>query len=154
MHPFPSLCTSVKACLKTSAAVLAPAVVAVCLSGPSALAADKDVDFAADVQPIFKESCVRCHGLDPSKPNKKAAGGFRLDDKAAALKGGKAGGDIVPGNAKSSLVYELLLGPHKAKGEDLHAMPKAKRGEPFKGLPQDQIDLIQKWIDQGAKWPD
>jgi mono/diheme cytochrome c family protein len=154
MHRFPSLSTCLKASLKTSAAVLAAAIGAACLGGPSAHAADKDVDFAADIQPIFKASCVRCHGLDPNKPNKKASGGLRLDDKAGAMKGGKAGSDIVPGNAKGSLLYELLLGPHKDNADEIPAMPKPKKGEAFKALPQDQINLIQKWIDQGAKWPD
>ena len=154
MHRFPSLSTYVKASLTTSAVALAAAIGAACLSGPSALAADKDVDFATDIQPIFKASCVRCHGLDPSKPNKKASGGLRLDDKAAAMKGGKAGVDIVPGDAKKSLLYELLLGPHKDNDDEIPAMPKPKKGESFKALPQEQIDLIQKWIDQGAKWPD
>jgi len=154
MYRFTSVPTLIKTSLKTSAAVLAAAIATACLSGPSALAADKEVDFANDIQPIFKASCVRCHGTDPSRPNKKPSGGLRLDDKAAALKGGKAGSDIVPGNAKGSLVYELLLGPHKDSGDEIPAMPKPKKGEAFKALPQDKIDLIQKWIDQGAKWPD
>jgi mono/diheme cytochrome c family protein len=140
--------------LKPSAAILAAAIGAASLGGPSARAADKPVDFATDIQPIFKASCVRCHSLDPNKPNKKAAAGLRLDDKAAAMKGGKAGNDIVPGNSKGSLLYELLLGPHKDNGDEIEAMPKSKRGESFKPLPREQIELIQKWIDQGAKWPD
>jgi mono/diheme cytochrome c family protein len=148
------LSTCVKASLKTGAAVLAAAIGAACLNGPSARAADKDVDFAKDIQPIFKASCVRCHSVDPNNARKKPAAGFRLDDKAAALKGGKAGSDIVPGNAKGSLLYELLLGDYKANGDEIAAMPKAKRGETFKPLPQEKIDLIQKWIDQGAKWSD
>ena len=33
--------------------------------------ADKKVDFAKDIQPILKESCVKCH----QKPDEKTAGG-------------------------------------------------------------------------------
>jgi mono/diheme cytochrome c family protein len=148
------LSISVKAWFKTGVVVVAAAVGAATLHGPSARAADTDVDFAKDIEPIFKESCVKCHSLDPNKPKKKAAGGLRLDDKAGAMKGGKSGVDIVPGKAKESLLYELLLGPHKDNDDEIPAMPKAKKGEEFKPLAQDKIDLIQKWIDQGAKWPD
>jgi mono/diheme cytochrome c family protein len=138
-----------------ASALLAGAIGMACLSGPAVQAAgDKDVDFAKDIQPIFKASCVRCHSVDPNNARKKPAAGFRLDDKAGALKGGKAGSDIVPGNSKDSLLYQLLQGPVKGKDQDIAAMPKGKRGEPFKQLPQDKIDLIQKWIDQGAKWPE
>lgn len=48
------------------------------------------VDFVKDVEPILKESCVKCHRADPKKPKKKPAGKFRLDDRAAAFKGGRA----------------------------------------------------------------
>ena len=115
---------------------------------------DKQVDFAKDVVPILKASCVKCHSADPNNPRKRAAGGLRLDDKAAAFKGGKAGKDIVPGSAKDSLVYTLLLGPVTHGGDEIAAMPKARRGEQFKALPQEQIDTVKAWIDQGAKWPD
>ena len=50
-------------------------------------------------------------------------------------------------------MYETLLGPVKHGKLDVDAMPKAKKGEKFSPLPQEQIDLIGKWIDQGADWP-
>jgi len=49
-------------------------------------AADTQVDFSKDIQPIFKQSCVKCHSLN--NPRHKAAAGLRLDDRADALKGG------------------------------------------------------------------
>ena len=115
-----------------------------------ARAAEAPIDFASQIQPILKDSCVKCHSLD--NPRKTAAGGLRLDDKAAALKGGKIGGDIVPGDSSKSLMYKLLLGPTTVNGKKVDAMPKARRGEEPKHLTKDQIDLIKNWIDQGAKW--
>ena len=112
-----------------------------------AAAADK-VDFASSVQPIVKESCVKCHSLD--NPRHKAAGGLRLDSREEALKGGKAGKDIVPGHAEDSLMYKLLLGPVNHDGDDIDQMPKARRGEKAKPLPKDKIEVIKEWIDQGA----
>ena len=117
------------------------------------------VDFVKDVKPILTQSCVKCHGLDAAKPRKKAAAGLRLDDKAAAFKGGRSGVSIIPGDAKNSLLFKLLSGPvpRPVKGEDdkdIAPMPKAKRGEKFKPLTDAQIAVIRRWIDQGANWPD
>ena len=38
------------------------------------------VDFGRDIQPIFQQSCVSCHGA------KMQLGGLRLDSKAMAAK--------------------------------------------------------------------
>ena len=118
----------------------------------------KKVDFVKDVQPIFKAACIKCHSLDPDKPKKKAAAGFRLDDKAAALKGGKSGVDIIPGNSKESRFFKLLSGPVTVtvddEDKDIPPMPKVKKGEKWKPLTDDQIAVIRQWIDQGADWPD
>ncbi len=124
---------------------------------PAAAADAAKVDFLNDVQPIFKAACVKCHSLDDKKPEKKAAAKFRLDDKAAAMKGGRSGAAIVPGDAKNSLLFKLLSGPvaRPVKGEDdedIAPMPKVKRGEKWKPLPPEQVETIRRWIDQGAEW--
>jgi len=123
------------------------------VSGRFGAGADK-VDFASQIKPLLKESCVKCHSLD--NPRKQASGGLRLDDKALALKGGKhAGKAIVPGKAEESLVYKLLIGPVDVDGKKVDAMPKnPKRGEAYKPLEKAQITLIKDWIDQGANWTD
>lgn len=102
-----------------------------------AAAADK-IDFARDIKPIFEKSCLRCHG--PEKPKS----GFRLDNRAAALKGGDDGVDILPGNSgKSPLIhYVARLVP------DMEMPPEGK-GEP---LTTNQVALLRAWIDQGAVW--
>ena len=121
------------------------------ISTAAASAADPKVDFAKEVQPIFAESCLKCHGApDPQDPRKKTAGNLRLDDKIAALKGGKSGKAIVPGKAKDSLLYKLLLGPTKVGGREIPAMPRAMGGE-SSSLPPEKIEIIKKWIDQGAR---
>ena len=109
------------------------------------------VDFNRDIKPILTQSCMKCHKPDPKNP-RGPAGGLRLDDKAAALKGGKSGPAIVPGKADESLFYKLLAGPVTVGDHDIAPMPKAMRNQPFKPLPKDKIDLIKQWIDQGAKW--
>lgn len=126
------------------------------LSLPAFAAAADKVDFVKDVEPIFKASCVGCHGVDAAKPKKKIAAKLRLDDKAGAFKGGKSGKAIVPGDAANSLLFKLLSGPVDAPDgtdDQIEPMPKAKRGEKWKALPPEQVEIVRKWIDQGANWP-
>lgn len=134
--------------------IAAAAGFALAAISPVVRADDKTVDFNKDIKPIFKESCVRCHSLE--NPKHKAAAGFRLDNREDALKGGDNGHekDIIPGNAKDSVLYKLLFGSVNVDGEDVDAMPKKKKGQEWKALPQDQVALIKAWIDQGAKWGD
>jgi len=146
--------------MKIPAVVIAASIGLIRMMCPSVAvsADDKKIDFVTDIQPIFKESCVKCHSLDPKKPKKHGAGGFQLDDKTAAFKGGKAGSDILPGNSKDSLLVKLLSGPvtlpDSEEDKELDPMPKAKKGEKWKPLTADQIAIIRQWIDQGANWPD
>jgi len=147
--------------LRTTFARLAGAATVACLAlaaftHPTRAAADaaaKEVDFKKDIQPILNQSCMKCHKPDPKNPRGPAAG-FRLDDKAAAMKGGKHGVAIVPGKADESLFYKLLAGPVTVDNKEISAMPKPQRNQPFKPLAKDKIELIKQWIDQGAKWPD
>ncbi|MEJ7618698.1 MAG: PSD1 and planctomycete cytochrome C domain-containing protein [Pyrinomonadaceae bacterium] len=98
---------------------------------------DKKVDFNRDIKPIFETSCNKCHGEG------KATAGLRLDSKAAAMKGGGSGPAIVAGNSKGSLLMQRVRG----EGNEMR-MP------PGKELPQEQVDLLAVWIDEGAAWPD
>jgi mono/diheme cytochrome c family protein len=111
-----------------------------------------DVNFNKDIKPIFKQSCIRCHSLNNQRH--KAAAGFSLDSRDAALKGGDNAHDkdLVPGNSKDSVLVQLLYKSVNVDGEDIEAMPKHKKGEDFKPLADDQIQKIKDWIDQGAKW--
>jgi len=95
------------------------------------------VDFVRDIQPIFQASCFNCHGP------KKAMGRLRLDDKRLAMKGGISGAVILPGQSGQSRLVARILG---AGGEP--RMPMG--GDPLK---PEQIELIRRWIDQGAVWP-
>jgi len=117
--------------------VLLPAVVVFAALQQDGAAPPK-VDFVRDIQPIFKASCLKCHG--PEKPK----GQFRLDSKPLAMKGGVAGKAILPGKgADSPLVQMLLL-----------ADPDERMPRKADALPKAQIDRIRAWIDQGVEWPD
>src|SRR5215213_8404890 len=112
------------------------ACLALFLTAASVAAQPSSVDFARDVQPIFREHCYSCHG--PSQQ----LGGFRLDRRADAMRGGSQA-DIGPGNADGSRLY------HRVAGTNLGSqMP------PAGPLPSEQVDIIRQWIDEGARWPD
>jgi len=118
----------------TPSAGAAASVAPVNLPPPSG----RKVDFVKDIQPIFAESCLGCHG-----PKKQEAA-FRLDHKATALRGGELGPAIVLGKSADSLLVKLVSG---VKPDSI--MPQ--KGD---RLSADKIGLLRAWIDQGAKWPD
>lgn len=109
---------------------------------PGALAqgkADKPVDFLKDVVPIFKARCFECHGV------KEQEGDVRLDLKAGLFVGDKDNWVVIPGDSKTSILYERITLP--ADDEDI--MPN--EGKP---LTKAQIAVLKRWIDEGAKWPE
>ena len=105
----------------------------------SAAAGDgQPVSYVNQVRSILRQHCYKCHGAD------KHESGLRLNSVALAVRGGDRGSAIVPGNSSDSLLYLALIG----KGE-VTAMPfEAPR------LPSAQIELIRRWIDEGARAPD
>ncbi len=104
-------------------------------------AADDEIDFARQIQPILAKSCLACHGAE------KDEGGLRLHRKAEALAGGDRGAAIVPGKSDESRLIAFVTG----KNDEKLVMPPAGK---FMRLTTAQVDLLRKWIDQGAKWPD
>ena len=106
----------------------------------AALTASSAVDFNRDIKPIFSDHCYACHGPDANK--RKADLRFDVEESAKADLGGYAA--IVPGNTKESVLMERLL----THDED-EIMPPPKFKKP---LSSDQIDLIKRWIEDGASW--
>jgi hypothetical protein len=100
-------------------------------------AAPVKIDFARDIQPIFENSCLRCHG--PEKTKSK----FRVDNRVSAIKGGEKGVDILPGNSAKSPLIHYVAG----LVEDMQMPPEGK-GD---ALTTNQVALLRAWIDQGAK---
>jgi hypothetical protein len=90
------------------------------------------VDFIRDIQPIFQASCYQCHGTG------RVQSQLRLVNKGLAMR------VIVPGNSRESRLMHRILG---LGGE----APMPMGAEPLK---PEQIDLIRRWIDQGAEWPE
>ncbi|MEN9576519.1 MAG: hypothetical protein RL514_4374 [Verrucomicrobiota bacterium] len=101
--------------------------------------ASAEVDFRQQIQPIFENACVRCHGADSAK------GSLRLDTKAGFLKGGKHGPLI---DAKDFTKSELLR--RIALPRD-HSDIMPQETEPLSGPHK---NWLTDWVRTGAKWPD
>jgi mono/diheme cytochrome c family protein len=99
--------------------------------------AEETIDYTTRVRPVLQARCLACHGVLKQK------GGLRLDTAALAIKGGKNGAAITPGDPESSALLERV-----AAADELDRMPP--EGEALK--PAEIADL-RAWIAQGAKAP-
>jgi hypothetical protein len=130
------------------------------------------VTFATDIEPLLKDSCVRCHGEERPK------GGLKLTSRENVLKGGKDGKVVTPGDSKTSVLVvavariddELAMPPKRGGGggrvpggpptdpnaphPGTNAPPGRQNrgfGPPPKPLTAEQVSLVRAWVDQGAK---
>src|SRR6266550_2684888 len=118
------------------------AILAVLLLLSSAALAEPSPDgtefFEKKIRPLLVENCFKCH----SATSEKLKGGFRLDSKELALKGGESGKlAIVPGEPEKSLLIEAV----RYNNTDLQMPPKKK-------LAEEQINDLAAWIKMGAPW--
>jgi hypothetical protein len=98
------------------------------------------VEFNRDIRPIFSDVCYKCHG--PDKAKRKAD--LRLDVEASAKAKHDDGIAIVPGKPEESeLIHRITT-----SDADDHMPPAAAARQ----LTPRQIDLLRRWIEQGAKW--
>lgn len=112
-----------------------------CEQKTSQVKVPKKVDFNFDVRPILVQNCYLCHGPDPS--SRKAD--LRLDTfegATALLDDGRH--PIVPGNASKSELIKRIM--HEDK--DAMMPPPESNLE----LSEYEIEVLRKWIDQGAEW--
>lgn len=98
------------------------------------------VDFTRDIRPILSDKCFTCHG--PDEASRQA--GLRLDTREGAFadRGGKRA--VVPGDPAASLLLQRIV--HKS--EALRMPPRSAGPR----LSDKEIDLIRRWIEQGAEW--
>jgi hypothetical protein len=125
-------------------------VLAILLSGSGAMAqkpvdraqlpmsVERKVDFATDIQPLLKRSCLKCHGDKYSKSD------YRMTSRESALKGGELGVAILPGDSANSPFVHYIAG----LVENTEMPPEGKAP----ALSRGEISLVRGWIDQGAAW--
>lgn len=115
-------------------------IAASCYSAGMIQAAE-EVLFNRDVKPILSQNCFQCHGPDDAH----RAAGLRLDQRDAAMKPVESGATaIVPNQPTNSELLKRVT----SVDADLH-MPPAESG---KKLTAEQIDILRRWVEQGAKY--
>ena len=100
-----------------------------------------DVDFSRDIRPILSRHCFECHGFDA----KSRKAGLRLDTEAGVRLASGSGGDAVVAGAprQSQLIARVT------SDDETFRMPPADVSDPLR---REQIDLLVRWIAQGARW--
>jgi len=106
----------------------------------SARPAEPTIEFNRDVRPILSDKCFACHG--PDKGQRKADLRLDLEKEAFAEREGRH--PVVPGKLEESELYKRITHSSKRK-----KMPPEKFG---KSLSQGEIDILRRWIEQGARW--
>ena len=94
----------------------------------------RPVSFSQDIQPILSSRCVYCHG--PNSINGSPPNGLLLDSYENVILGSLFFPVVQPGLPENSTIMLLL----RSGGMPAQSQP----------LPPDQIELIAKWIEEGA----
>ncbi len=85
---------------------------------------------------VLKSNCLACHG------SAMKMSGLDLRSTESVLKGGERGAAAVAGKAGESRLMKLV------RGEENPAMPPGKK------LTANEIEILEKWINEGTKLPD
>ncbi len=97
-----------------------------------------EASFERDVKPILEMRCVECHSSGGAGAQ---ASGLNLTNHSSLMAGTKEGGQLItPGSAMTSSFLVMLT------RKDHLRMPFGKSP-----LSDEEVRVIRKWIDQGAK---
>lgn len=88
------------------------------------------------VIPILESRCYECHG---SQETVEAE--LHVNSRKALLKGGESGAAIEPGEPDRSLIIQAV------RYETFQMPPRSK-------MPDEEIEILVKWIKEGAHWPE
>ena len=89
------------------------------------------VSYADEVQPIFDQHCVECHG------NENTELGLNLATYEGAMAGSDYGTVIEPGNPGGSLLIDMMESGDMPEDAD--------------PVPAEEIEIIKTWISEGAE---
>jgi hypothetical protein len=101
---------------------------------------EQPVEFNRDIRPLLSDACFSCHG--PDKAKRKADLRFDTEEGARVDLGGHFA--LVPGKPQESTMLQRIQAKDPAK-----RMPPVSAGP---GLKAEQVELLRRWIAQGAKW--
>jgi hypothetical protein len=102
------------------------------VENPAQPASPDEVSFARDIQSVFAASCMPCHSGAPDAKSKYTLPGY--NDVMGT--GEDSVPNVLAGNADNSVLYKML---------------KSGRMPPNGPLSKETVELLKKWINQGAK---
>lgn len=108
------------------------------LAASQAVASER-VDFRRDIRPILSDKCFQCHGPDGDRESD-----LRLDLQESLLSQHDGIAAVVPHDIDRSLLFARI----NSEDEDLRMPPR----DSGKSLTSREIDLLRRWIEQGAEW--
>ncbi|WP_153557352.1 DUF1553 domain-containing protein [Roseimaritima sediminicola] len=100
----------------------------------------RTVDFNRDIRPILSANCFACHG--PDEAHREAD--LRLDTYDGVFVDRDDAPVIVAGKPEESLLLSRVRAHDPGE-----VMPPSENGE---RLPAEQIELLRRWIAEGAAW--
>ena len=106
---------------------------------PLGIAAEPPVNFETQVKPILQDRCVECHNSE------NLLGNFNMENRASVVQKRKEGPVIVPKAPEKSMLFLTLNLP----ATDKKAMPATAHR-----LSKTDVDIIRRWIAEGAEWPE
>ena len=95
--------------------------------------------FEERIRPVLAERCFGCHGPELEEVESE----FRMAGRAGLLRGGLHGPAVVPGEPEQSRLVQAI------RYEDRHL-----RMPPEGALPEAERDDLERWVAEGAYWPD
>ncbi|HEX3151894.1 MAG TPA: PSD1 and planctomycete cytochrome C domain-containing protein [Gemmataceae bacterium] len=107
---------------------------------PASAFAAEPVDFNRDVRPILSDKCYACHGPD----EKHRAAKLRLDVEKDAKADRDGTHAIVASKPEASELVAKITA-----NDETERMPPKKANKP---LTAGEIDVLTRWIKEGAKW--
>jgi hypothetical protein len=122
-----------------SVAALLSASLSVAFAWSDARAAEEQVSYKLDVQPILQSRCLSCH--QPGGEGYQASG-LDLTSYDGLMKGTKHGAIVVPGDPFTSNLMVLVEG---------RARPEVRMPHHQRPLLKQQTDILRLWVKQGAK---
>ncbi|MEW4487553.1 c-type cytochrome domain-containing protein [Thalassoglobus sp. JC818] len=121
--------------------LLAPAFSIVAEEGITPVEPDlnREIDFYRDIYPILENKCLACHS------SAVAENDLILENAEAILKGGISGEAVIAGEPDESYLYRV------AARVDEPVMPPLPNKAQAKALTPQELGLLRKWIEEGAR---
>ena len=134
-HTKPALIEPSMSRLSSATAAFLTSALMLCVSSGNPLVAGDAEFFEKRIRPVLISHCFECHSEDAQES------GLRVDSLNGMLTGGERGAAIVPGKPEESLLISAI------RHSDTLQMPATRK------LPQPLINDLEKWVREGAEWP-